>query len=570
METTGDYDAPGVEVEEDFAFQQSSPLSLRQSSAFQSVHEVEYLQHSNSTPQRVIRPSESITHNEIEDESLLNRRLSGRTSISSFPASVLHHDVQQTSARASQHFRNDSFGKTPSPRRQRGLASGFRNPSSIIDMQLNDDTADDTESVVSHHRRSGSRMSVRSQGSNQSSPSKRGSRSAHSSPKKSSGLRKEFPLVLLHCTLLPSTNNWMGPACDNDLFAALLPDGYRQRWVQLQDKLSSNEVKSRGILLPHPQEDYELLEERLLEALELETPRIQGAHFDDKGADSGFESGSQTGSDADDDKCPDCGKCLGRAERRWEIKVFAANGLMRGAAWTAAWRDMEKVDVEIGLWMPEDVRREVSTRLEALHAAEQESRMEEAAREEEHISDQSPRFGNEEDSRVHQQSVHEPVPSLIALIFQDRKSTAVLLISVLVAVYALLTTRAGMQSHTPAIVEHVPSAADTTTITSTAVWTTTVVAHEPSPVTIASSAPVHLLAEDVSDLPDQASKEAEAAAVREADILSVQTMVPSNEEEDNTQATEPLKARDPIEASGASHNTRSNINEEQVVEATIH
>lgn len=496
---------PGTETD-DFAFQRSSPLSLRHPSTF-STPPAPPLEHSyddetsddlQETSERPIRPSESITHHHALSSN--DRRLSGRSSISSFPASVLHHDPQTTPSRFVQHDRHDSFGKNSSPRRHRGLAAAFRNPSSVIEMQLNDDTGDDTESVVSHHRRSGSRMSVRSHGSNHSSPSKRGSRSLTSSPKKSSGLRKEFPLVLLHCTLLPPTNNWLNPTCNNDLFAALLPDGYRQRWTQLQDKLSSAEVKSRGILLPHPQEDYELLEERLLEALELETPRIQGAHFDDKGVDSGFEDGSQSEGDSDD-KCPDCGKQIGKAERRWEIKVFAANGLMKGAAWTAAWRDMEKVDVQVDVFMPEDIRREVNTRLEALHAAEEEARMAEDAAStapEQHLhEDISPEAdiapGAEEqyaprvDPVFHSPSVApRPPASTIEQLLQDRKNILILLLSIIVAVYAVVLPMTGKVNDRSSLpITH--DQAKETAITSTAIWTTTIVAQESQPLPATSA-----------------------------------------------------------------------------------
>jgi hypothetical protein len=132
-------------------------------------------------------------------------------------------------------------------------------------------------------------------------------------------------------------------------------------------------------LIPHPQEDYDLLEERLLESLELKNPRIRGNHFfhqDKTGADSGFESASQTDEETEidlplDAKCPDCGKEVGLpSDRKWEIKVYAANGLMRAGAWAAAWREMEKVDIEIGICIPEDVRQEVISRFEAIKASQ--------------------------------------------------------------------------------------------------------------------------------------------------------------------------------------------------------
>jgi hypothetical protein len=399
-----------------------------------------------------------------------------------------------------------------------------------MEMQLNDDTGDDTESVVSCHVRSGSRMSVRSHGSGYSSPSKRGTRSVGSSPKKSSGLRKEFPLVLLHCTLLPPANNWISPSCPKDLFAALLPDGYRQRWIQLHDKLSSSEVKLRGILLPHPQDDYELLEERLLEALELESPRVQGSHFDDKGADSGFEDGSQTESDADD-KCPDCGKQIGKRERKWEIKVFAANGLMRGAAWTAAWRDMEKVDVQVDVFMPEDVRREVNTRLEALQAAEEEAQMEEEATSttaaqhphsapvHESRRDGRPQERYEERTPLQAQhpGVRVPRPSsAIELLLQDRKNVVILLLSIVVAVYAIVLPRLGhLKEQSPSVASH-NNAQTLTAVPNTATWSTTGISRE-LPPTPAASANHHFPVHEPAKRPSR-------PAINPAEVLDAQTV----------------------------------------------
>ncbi|KPI34910.1 uncharacterized protein AB675_3814 [Cyphellophora attinorum] len=493
----------------DFAFQHSSPLSLRHPSTFSSppapplsnpYDDETTSDELHDTSERVIRPSESITHHHALSSA--DRRLSGHSSISSFPASVLHHDQQRTPSRLSHHERHDSFGKAVSPRRHKGLSTAFRNPSSVMEMQLNDDTGDETESVVSHHVRSGSRMSVRSHGSSHSSPSKRGTRSVGSSPKKGSGLRKEFPLVLLHCTLLPPANNWVSPTCPKELFAALLPDGYRQRWIQLHDKLSSAEVKLRGILLPHPQDDYELLEERLLEALELESPRIQGSHFDDKGADSGFEDGSQSESDADD-KCPDCGKQIGKRERKWEIKVFAANGLMRGAAWTAAWRDMEKVDVQVDVFMPEDVRREVNTRLEALQAAEEEAQMEEEAasttaaqHEPRGSAHELPRERTRPDEpyqqraqpQAHDSSARSPrASSAIELLLQDRKNIVILLLSIVVAVYAIILPRIGQFNEPSSVLASHTGAQAVSPVANTATWSTTGILQEVPPIPVATA-----------------------------------------------------------------------------------
>lgn len=53
------------------------------------------------------------------------------------------------------------------------------------------------------------------------------------------------------------------------------------------------------------------------------------------------------------------------------IKVYAANGLMRSAAWAAAWSDMERVDVEILPWISDDMRRKLDERNAQEDAAKQ-------------------------------------------------------------------------------------------------------------------------------------------------------------------------------------------------------
>jgi hypothetical protein len=127
------------------------------------------------------------------------------------------------------------------------------------------------------------------------------------------------------------------------------------------------EVSSRGVLISHPREDYALLEERLLESLELEPPRIRHNHYFQTSG-STEDDAEQDDCDSSDTKCPDCGRRI-RAEeldRKWEIKVFAANGLMRAGAWAAAWQEMEKVDIEVNIWLPEDVRQDLEAKLALL------------------------------------------------------------------------------------------------------------------------------------------------------------------------------------------------------------
>lgn len=61
------------------------------------------------------------------------------------------------------------------------------------------------------------------------------------------------------------------------------------------------------------------------------------------------------------------------------MKVFAANGLMRSAAWTAAWSDMESVDVEILPWISEHMRRELDERMEQERASQEVAHKEDEA-----------------------------------------------------------------------------------------------------------------------------------------------------------------------------------------------
>lgn len=184
-------------------------------------------------------------------------------------------------------------------------------------------------------------------------------------------MKKEYPLVLLHVTLLPMPQSYTP-----EILEAVLPPSILANWKLLQEK-ATDTVLERGVLIPHPREDYDLLEERLLESLELKIPRIlKCGHFHlspEEEADIVAESDSEAEGDANDaDICLDCGRRIrdgrfgsaGTGSKRWDIKLFAANGLMRAGAWRAAWREMERVDVEILPWMQEDMKRELELRRE--------------------------------------------------------------------------------------------------------------------------------------------------------------------------------------------------------------
>ncbi|KAI9766880.1 MAG: hypothetical protein M1840_006177 [Geoglossum simile] len=235
--------------------------------------------------------------------------------------------------------------------------SPFRNPSSVRAMQM------DVTPPFNHSAYMTSPLSGRHK---LSTPSRNGTpRSARSeSVKKKTSPKKEYPLVLLHVTLLPITFPY-----SLELMMSVLPPYIIENYNLLKDKATET-VLERGILVPHPREDYELLEERLLESLELKLPRIlQCGHFHLDDEDYESSDDPYASEDDDADICDDCGRRIrdgrmgaGTGHKRWSIKIYAANGLMRAGAWAAAWREMERVDVEIEPWIPEDLRRELDMR----------------------------------------------------------------------------------------------------------------------------------------------------------------------------------------------------------------
>ncbi|KAI4230358.1 MAG: hypothetical protein LQ349_006264 [Xanthoria aureola] len=249
--------------------------------------------------------------------------------------------------------------------------SPFRNSSSVRAMQLEttpppflpSSTQSRQRGAFPTPSRNGTPKSVRSghsgirMGSSKISPTKR------------LNVKKEYPLVLLHVTLLPIPEIYSALVMDQ-----VLPSYLLENWKVLREK-ATDTVLERGILIPHPKEDYDLLEERLLESLDLKTPRIlKCGHFHldpDEEADIAGSESEDDDADDDADICDDCGRRVrdgrygsGTGSRRWDIKVFAANGLMRAGAWGAAWREMERVDIEIIPWMDEEIKRELALRTE--------------------------------------------------------------------------------------------------------------------------------------------------------------------------------------------------------------
>ena len=259
--------------------------------------------------------------------------------------------------------------------------SPFRNPSSVRGMQL-DTTPPHLRSPTQRSRYSQNHAPRMSTGSRTSTPrsTKSYHRSLRSPPTAKGPPKKEHPLVLLHLTILPIVCPYLPATMEG-----IAPEHLLQNWNLLKEKVPET-VLERGILIPHPCEDYEMLEERLLESLELKVPRLlKCGHFhnDDIELFSGSCSSgiSQNGEgdgraeeydgDAEDvDICDDCGRRVrdgahgsaGSGKRRWDIRIYAANGLMRAGAWSAAWREMERVDVEFCPWMEDNVRCELDLR----------------------------------------------------------------------------------------------------------------------------------------------------------------------------------------------------------------
>ena len=253
------------------------------------------------------------------------------------------------------------------------IRTRFRRPESVRRMQLASPPPygyrSPRQSILSHSRsRLGTPKSARGTGARGSLRPK-----SRTPAHKDDGEEKEYPLVLLHVSIIPLNVFWSAESMQE-----LLPTKTYEDLQLLRSKLSDT-VLQRGVLIPHPRQEYELLEERILEALELQEERItKCGHFNrqmsrasvtsQSASDSGIGSSSES---SDEDLCAICqshvkpsSAATGSKNRKWMIKVFAANGLMRTSAWAAAWPDMESVDVEILPWISDEARRKLDERKE--------------------------------------------------------------------------------------------------------------------------------------------------------------------------------------------------------------
>ena len=179
--------------------------------------------------------------------------------------------------------------------------------------------------------------------------------------------RRDIHLVLLHVTLIPLKCPWAG-LVDRTESGNMSEEckNLRDSWRLLQDRIGDTMLE-RGILIPHPQDDYEALEERLLEALDLPTRRqtrrldcghyaapplhMAGAGGDE---DSGDEFDHLYSDDFDKMRSRWCSICRCqtkldslRLDKVFRIKIYASNGLISAGAWAACWKEMERVDVEL-------------------------------------------------------------------------------------------------------------------------------------------------------------------------------------------------------------------------------
>lgn len=326
-------------------------------------HEYEYGYHSSASS---TQHSSDILVRDLEDEKLLrgNSRTSSHSSMSSVSSSVLECPP---SGRKSLLAGSERVG---SPLKAIGDRDGGFRKQRAIQMRAEDDS--DNDYLTSSRRGRGQRHSDISLQSAKSPPLKRSPWYSPGGSASKQSVTREFPLVLLHCTLLPPSLPVGFTGTPNQkIVKEVLPQKHWRRWKLLEEKVGSGVLRDRGVLVSHPQDSYDLLEERLLESLELQRPRLHHGHFLGREEyDSDKDDYSSREESATDDEqgqqCPDCGGRIvtcNDQSRKWEVKVFAANGLMRAGAWAAAWKEMEKVDVEVGLWLPSDVRRELERRL---------------------------------------------------------------------------------------------------------------------------------------------------------------------------------------------------------------
>lgn len=265
--------------------------------------------------------------------------------------------------------------------------------------------------------------------------------------------KQEEALALLHCFVLPLKwphGDLLENAPNDVLSEELL--AVKQAWKVLKDKLGDR-VLERGVLIAHPQDSFETLDERLCGALELpRRPRakiLDCGHylgptnliFDEDTDDSSSEFSDNGDSDdevqmteAENTYCDVCcrdvrvGKYdkFNKVPRKktFKIKIYAKNGLMGSGAWAACWRQIENVDVEIEPAVGPGFSMEIADLFDIAMATRQQVEDEQSQIQyEEEVEVESPQIVIEEapPAMIHQEPV-TPAPT-----YQEatRPSTAV-------------------------------------------------------------------------------------------------------------------------------------------------
>lgn len=205
--------------------------------------------------------------------------------------------------------------------------------------------------------------------------------------------QKEYPLILLHCKITALPPPWP--------LNVEVPERMRSDFALLKRKLEGT-LGTRGVLLEHPKASYRRLIAGILDTtglIEVSTstysPRTMAdstsslqagdcamnllnrdATNENKktrsnpvGSRSAHRGLPSAESDAEywlKQYCEE--ELLLDQPRRWDVRVYAMSGLMGPGAWRAAWRDMERIDVEIGVWAVESQKHEWELQ-EVEHAA---------------------------------------------------------------------------------------------------------------------------------------------------------------------------------------------------------
>lgn len=303
----------------------------------------------------------------------------------------------------------------------------FRSPSDVRAMQMSSPTPSVFGSVVGSPRSAKRPFPTVSR---LGSPS----HSAQYSPKNRTPSRfktKEAPLVLLHVTLLPL--RWVWGDVINSFDAEEMSEQakqLRESWRMLQDRMGDT-VCERGILLGHPQNDYEILEERLLEALDLPVRRrariLECGHYLGPANETAIVDDSESEDDFDVTQRPThrhwCKTCENEIAydalypgKIFRVKVYASNGLMKAGAWDACWKEMERVDVEIEPILDPGLSEELERLLTAQQEREAASHQQiellpDVMRQiEEQVEEQLDRSFDQQPDLVHAQLEIEPPP----------------------------------------------------------------------------------------------------------------------------------------------------------------